>query len=358
MIALVGYAGAITGIYTALALLVPRHKNPTRLFGGVLFLALAYALFLLTVFNQGILTKFPHLIFTQLPVAAATGPLLYFFIRSAASADFRLRAGHTAHFLPALLCALYLAPFYLLPAETKQQLLADPMLLTPYFAQPTMMMLFAVSYFSPIPYLLVSAFHCRVFLSKGDFPVFRAMAFFITLCAAALLLMLAAVVMPKIGALKTSALGIFALAMAVAFIGLIRSPRFPELLRRDARRFRQQNRIGIEPARSIVPRLKQLIGDEKIYLDEDLKVADVARRLSIRADQLSQVLSDELNTNFNRLINGYRVRESCRLLRERPELNILEVALASGFNAKSAFNAAFKAETGLSPTSYKKRPES
>ena len=62
-----------------------------------------------------------------------------------------------------------------------------------------------------------------------------------------------------------------------------------------------------------------------------------------------------MSTSFKAYINRYRVAEAQRILLEKPESLILDVALACGFRSKSAFNKIFLEEAGKTPTLYRQR---
>lgn len=91
------------------------------------------------------------------------------------------------------------------------------------------------------------------------------------------------------------------------------------------------------------------------YLEGDLVLPDLADRLGISSNYLSQIINEQLNVNFYDFVNGYRVREAKRLIGDARDqkLNILDIALESGFNSKSAFYAAFKKVTSMTPTQYR-----
>ncbi len=104
---------------------------------------------------------------------------------------------------------------------------------------------------------------------------------------------------------------------------------------------------------------KYIIGifeEKKPYLMEDFDLADLARFCGLRIDQVSAIINNELNTNFRTLVNEYRVKEACRLIRETSDENILEIAFASGFGSKTAFNRIFKNTLGVSPQDFRKQP--
>ncbi len=94
----------------------------------------------------------------------------------------------------------------------------------------------------------------------------------------------------------------------------------------------------------------------KPYLDGDLVLPELAQQLGISANYLSQVINEQLKVNFYDFVNGYRVEEAKYLIRNKGQknTNILNIALDSGFNSKSAFYKAFKKVTSMTPTQYRK----
>jgi AraC-like DNA-binding protein len=64
-----------------------------------------------------------------------------------------------------------------------------------------------------------------------------------------------------------------------------------------------------------------------------------------------------MGQSFSSLVNGYRIEEVKSLLAD-PKSNggsVLQMAMEAGFNSKAAFNRAFKAHTGMTPSQYKRR---
>lgn len=92
------------------------------------------------------------------------------------------------------------------------------------------------------------------------------------------------------------------------------------------------------------------------YLDEELSLQKLSSLLEISTHQLSQTINQELNTNFYKFVNAYRVEEVKNKLKdpEYTKYSILGIAFESGFNSKSTFNKIFKEETGMTPSEFKK----
>ena len=57
------------------------------------------------------------------------------------------------------------------------------------------------------------------------------------------------------------------------------------------------------------------------------------------------------------LVNRYRVQALKQALSDPQQAaqSILDLALAAGFNSKSAFNRVFKKQTGMTPGAYRKQ---
>lgn len=116
-----------------------------------------------------------------------------------------------------------------------------------------------------------------------------------------------------------------------------------------------EQRIANLNSDQILKDIDSALVTEKLYLDEDLNLQNVASKFRLRTDQLSAIINQKQGINFNQWINGYRIREACQLMEKDPEKNILTIAFAVGFNSKSAFNDAFKRVMGETPTEYRKR---
>lgn len=103
-------------------------------------------------------------------------------------------------------------------------------------------------------------------------------------------------------------------------------------------------------------KLLEFMISKQPYLDEDLSLLKLSQQLEVSTHQLSQVINQNLNTNFYQLVNSYRVEEVKKKLKD-PQFSkwsILGIAFESGFNSKSTFNKIFKEETGMTPSEYKK----
>ncbi len=98
---------------------------------------------------------------------------------------------------------------------------------------------------------------------------------------------------------------------------------------------------------------------EKLYLEPELTIAILSNKITIPVKSISQVINESFNCNFFDFINTYRINESKQKILNNNKLSkpltISEIMFECGFNSKSAFNRAFKKQTGLTPTEFKQR---
>jgi len=111
-----------------------------------------------------------------------------------------------------------------------------------------------------------------------------------------------------------------------------------------------------EPARQLIgARLAKRNQLNKDYLENDLKLPELADRIGTSSHLLSQYLNQELQCTFFEYINGLRVAEVQRLMQEASNAtrSLLDLATAAGFNSKSHFNASFRKVTGTTPSAWR-----
>lgn len=101
---------------------------------------------------------------------------------------------------------------------------------------------------------------------------------------------------------------------------------------------------------ALMARLDRLLEDDRAYLDADLTLTRLARRLHVPAKQLSAVINRHTGDNVSRYVNAYRVRHACALLAQGQP--VTSTIFDSGFNTKSNFNREFRRVTGMTPSEW------
>lgn len=98
-------------------------------------------------------------------------------------------------------------------------------------------------------------------------------------------------------------------------------------------------------------RIQKLIISEKLYLNPQLKLSDIARLANTNRSYASAFFNSQ-NTTFYDHINGMRIGFAKTLLAD-PNRRIEDIALESGFNSRQSFNRVFTSIEGISPSEFR-----
>lgn len=106
---------------------------------------------------------------------------------------------------------------------------------------------------------------------------------------------------------------------------------------------------------ALLERAVRLLEDEKLFKQPNLKLADVAGRLSISPHYLSRIINHQAQASFTDWVNTYRVAEVKRLMADPTfgHYTLEGLGLEAGFGAKSTYQASFKRLTGQTPSQYR-----
>ena len=115
---------------------------------------------------------------------------------------------------------------------------------------------------------------------------------------------------------------------------------------------------ALEVDELLVNQLLHQVEHQKIYQQSGLTIRQFAQILEVKEYKLRQTINRHLGfKNFNEFLNSYRVQEARDILSnpDQKDLTILEIAYDMGYQSLAPFNKAFKATTGMTPTSYRKK---
>jgi AraC-like DNA-binding protein len=259
------------------------------------------------------------------------GPLLYCFVRAACGYRVTLRLALTHLALPALVVA----------ASTPLILLAR---LEPLPAW--LLVIFQLGY------TLASG---STFLTRPEPATRSVLTFWAPMCGIA-----AMIGVHVAQALRWTAWGqahsdtvpaAASLAILFALLGLL---MLPGPVARSAARY---SRSGLKPddARALFVAARTALLHQRLFARDDLSLGDVAAALGVKPHSLSQAISEGGATSFSEMLAALRIEEAQRLLADPRNATVaLEpVGMEAGFRSRSAFYAAFKAHTGMTPGEYR-----
>ena len=110
--------------------------------------------------------------------------------------------------------------------------------------------------------------------------------------------------------------------------------------------------LGATEAAILERRLLELLDSEALFLQPNLALADVAKRLETSPRHVSRVISLRMKDNFRGMINRRRAEYAARALAD-PRASVTTVMFDAGFSSKSAFQREFRRCHGMSPTEYR-----
>ena len=101
--------------------------------------------------------------------------------------------------------------------------------------------------------------------------------------------------------------------------------------------------------------LEEAMNQDRLFTNPELSINLLAEHLEVKPYLVSRCLNEIMETKFNDYVNGFRIREVQRLLRnpKSQKYTLLSLAMESGFNSKSSFNRAVKKQLGISPNDLK-----
>ena len=118
-------------------------------------------------------------------------------------------------------------------------------------------------------------------------------------------------------------------------------------------KYRKSN-VSMEECHRLADELDMLMQEKRLYVNPDLKIADLASVLNVSPYTLSYVFNQFLNKNYYDYLNDYRIAEFKRLLNEDEYSKYTLSALAElcGFSSRTSFFRYFKKITGITPNEY------
>jgi AraC-like DNA-binding protein len=111
-------------------------------------------------------------------------------------------------------------------------------------------------------------------------------------------------------------------------------------------------------ARADLEKLETLMSKDQVWKEEGLTIASLALRVGIPENQLRRLINDCLGyRNFPSYVNAHRITAAKTRLADPGEsrVSISTIAYDIGFASLGPFNRAFKEESGVSPSEWRRK---
>ncbi len=106
--------------------------------------------------------------------------------------------------------------------------------------------------------------------------------------------------------------------------------------------------------------LLHLLQEDRVYLDNEISLDKISKRLDVDRYVVSQVINQGFGKNFYELINDYRIDYAVAVLLEnrkthkyKKKIKVIDLVYDCGFNNKVSFYKAFKQRKGMTPSQYR-----
>jgi len=151
----------------------------------------------------------------------------------------------------------------------------------------------------------------------------------------------------------------FVIAFLVFFFSIKTLRLESGFLLRDRKKINQVSNQAEDPSiQRIMEKLNRAMEEENQYQKEGLTIREFSERLDEQEYKVRRAINKQMGfRNFNEYLNSFRIAEACQILSdpEKSDFTILEIAFNLGFQSLAPFNKAFKRQTELTPTEYRKR---
>lgn len=111
--------------------------------------------------------------------------------------------------------------------------------------------------------------------------------------------------------------------------------------------------VNAEKIRQISAEIEEVMRREKPFLQPDLRVSDLARLLLTNRDYISKAIRLDKGMSFNEYVNKLRIEHAITLMKNNPQIPVLELSIKSGYTSQASFFRNFKQFTGTSPKQFK-----
>lgn len=331
--ALGAFNGFLLGLYFLL-FAKPRHISNRFLGAMILMISIRVGKSVVFYFNQDL--AFMYLQF-GLSACFFIGPFLYFYILSVHADQNKLGVLWKYHLL--ILIPIIVAVNIFFPFE------ANIDLWRPFIIQSI--------YYVWLGYIIASAFLMKETLKKLLFKGQNLENIEIWLLSILIgnLLIVGFYITVSFTYYLAGALT-FTFLFYLLALHLFFTKRKKQILYSESRKYADK-KIDDSEVKSLTASLNELLIEQKLYKNPNLKLSDLAKELNVLPHKLSQFLNDNLGKNFTLFINEFRISEAKELIKSNDAIKLEAVGYDCGFNSKSTFYSAFKKIVGMTPAKFK-----
>jgi AraC-like DNA-binding protein len=357
------YFGGLMGfILSLVSFFASKNSKAIKFSLTTLLLVTSLIIVLGTMHFSGKTIYFIHLFRIDSPFHYLLGPVMFFYTLSIVNPNFKYRWIHLLHVLPFVANYIEFIPFYTSSEAVKLEYYEN------FRTKGSVIM--------PIHYLLKTALFSIYFVAqfyilkkyrllqmrKNKSNSYLVSWFLIYMSSQFILI--TGVFIDLITGLELFvdpyrfAMNMIAFFHFSVMIGLLFIPNLfygIDATKKETKEKYSTSKLSETDKIKIVSQLNDFIKRaDKPYLNEKISLTEVSKLFKVSSQQLSQVINEKTNYNFNDFINYYRIEEAKSLLISDSYANLTIDAIAqkAGFHSKSAFYTAFKKQAKMTPKEF------
>jgi len=364
--------GIFLSFFLGILLLTKQHKSlPDKILSAwMVFIGIHLLSYFL--YYQGYWNVYPHLIGITVPFPLLHGPMLYLYVLYSLRNDKCIRLKDYLHFAPAVLAYAYMAKFYFFYSAVEKTRVVNG--LSDDFDTLFTSVLVVTAIISGLTYTVLSykkinsykqlinanfSFDERINIDWLKYSIWGIGSVFFAVAVITLLRdgmgiqfsFNADLIFYSMIILFVFCIGFFGIQHQDIFSNTILSNN-EQLVEAKAESEYKKSGLKIENATKLHHDLLKVMNESKPYLNPKLTLSDLALKVNISSNHLSQIINQYELMNFHDFVNRHRVEEFIQRAKTNDNFSILAHAYDSGFNSKSSFNIVFKKHQGITPSQY------
>jgi AraC-like DNA-binding protein len=344
-----------------------KHQIKANLFLGLFVLSFSLLQIWDVLIQTRLLIYFPHMILVINPLIYVLGPFMFLYITSLTEISWQFKLKTLYHFIPAILVYLIFIPGFFMSTENKVLIISQLFQNGKVIIPP---IIFQVATAHCLIYMIYSFLklnrHNNIIRKEFEINILydinrlRVLFIFIFMLWTVFILRVIfyANLFREIGAVLT-----ICMICLIGYFGFRHdiqnniSSRSKKLMTGNPKKKYATSPLTTETSKIAIKKLFAFMDNEKLYLNNNLKLNDVANKMNLPMYYISQIINEQLGKNFYDFLNDFRVNEAKKRIADKNfnHLTILAIGYDSGFNSKTAFYSAFKKVTGLTPSAFKKQ---
>lgn len=345
-------SGGLIALLIALAVWLKNSKKwqLANLFLFAFLLNCFVSIILKFLYFNNLFTSSPHFLKLNHPLGLLRPVCFYLYFYYIFRPKISLKKLHFIHFIPTLFILLYTTPFYILSSFQKIEIINNSQLDN----APTGIFFAAFTVLLAFFYLFLSVYEWSKF-HKQNSSLSTLIRWLSTMLVGYGLYMISAGlpwIMPN-KSFEYLSYQIISIFIIFGCVKLLSSSSLPEI--QEAPVKYAKSKLKAQEKEILIELSNQLMINEKLFLSEDLRLKNLADKLEITENQLSQIINEYEKMSFNDFVNKFRIIEAKKLLvsEKLNHVTIEAIGYEVGFGTRASFYNAFKKYTETTPTKFR-----